>query len=71
MFKISGKLTSGGIRFSLASKNIETFITPNPKVMGKSRGKVDQFIWSEFIRVRDEIKESFSNFYIKEIKPKL
>ncbi len=31
----------------------------------------EEFIWSEFIRVRDEIKESFYEFYIKEIKPKL
>ena len=31
----------------------------------------DEFIWSEFIRVRDEIKESFYDLYIKEIKPKL
>ena len=29
----------------------------------------DEFIWSEFIRVRDEIKEDFYAFYTKEIKP--
>ena len=29
----------------------------------------DEFIWSEFIRVRDEIKEGFYAFYTKEIKP--
>ena len=29
----------------------------------------DEFIWSEFIRVRDEIKESFYKFYIEQIKP--
>ena len=29
----------------------------------------DEFIWSEFIRVRDEIKEQFYNLYITEIKP--
>ncbi|MFB6342243.1 arsenate reductase ArsC [Saccharicrinis sp. FJH62] len=29
----------------------------------------DEFIWSEFIRVRDEIKEAFYNLYINEIKP--
>jgi arsenate reductase (thioredoxin) len=31
----------------------------------------DEFIWSEFIRVRDEIKETFSKFYNDEIKPQL
>ncbi len=31
----------------------------------------DDFIWSEFIRVRDEIKNGFYQFYEKEIKPKL
>ncbi|MDA3816361.1 MAG: arsenate reductase ArsC [Prolixibacteraceae bacterium] len=31
----------------------------------------DEFIWSEFIRVRDEIKETFSKFYNEEIKPQL
>lgn len=29
----------------------------------------DEFIWSEFIRVRDEIKEHFYELYIEEIKP--
>jgi arsenate reductase len=28
----------------------------------------DEFIWSEFRRVRDEIKEGFYNFYIENIK---
>jgi arsenate reductase len=28
----------------------------------------DDFIWSEFVRVRDEIKEGFYNFYLSEIK---
>ncbi len=28
----------------------------------------DEFIWSEFIRVRDEIKEGFWKFYIENIK---
>lgn len=28
----------------------------------------DEFIWSEFIRVRDEIKEGFCKFYVEEIK---
>lgn len=28
----------------------------------------DEFIWSEFVRVRDEIKESFNKFYIEKIK---
>ncbi len=31
----------------------------------------DEFIWSEFRRVRDEIKEAFYGFYIKQIKPYL
>ena len=31
----------------------------------------DEFILSEFRRVRDEIRESFHQFYLKEIKPKL
>ncbi|WP_367221308.1 arsenate reductase ArsC [Marinilabilia sp.] len=28
----------------------------------------DDFIWSEFIRVRDEIKDSFYNFYQENLK---
>ncbi|MBC8006216.1 MAG: arsenate reductase ArsC [Verrucomicrobia bacterium] len=28
----------------------------------------DEFIWSEFIRVRDEIREGFWNFYQKNIR---
>jgi len=28
----------------------------------------DEFIWSEFIRVRDEIKEAFTEFYLKNLK---
>jgi arsenate reductase len=31
----------------------------------------DEFVWNEFIRVRDEIKDSFSKFYNEEIKPQL
>lgn len=31
----------------------------------------DEFIWSEFIRVRDEIKEGFWKLYVQEIKPQL
>ncbi|NDP20455.1 MAG: arsenate reductase ArsC [Paludibacter sp.] len=31
----------------------------------------EQFIWSEFIRVRDEIKEGFYKFYVEQIKPQL
>lgn len=31
----------------------------------------DEFIWSEFIRVRDEIKETFHKFYKEEIEPQL
>ena len=27
----------------------------------------DEFIWSEYIRVRDEIKEAFYRFYVEEI----
>ena len=30
----------------------------------------EEFIWSEFIRVRDEIKEGFWKFYVEEIKNK-
>jgi len=30
----------------------------------------EEFIWSEFIRVRNEIKEQFYQFYLDEIKPK-
>ena len=31
----------------------------------------DEFIWSEFIRVRDEIKRGFYKFYVEQIKPQL
>lgn len=31
----------------------------------------DEFIWSEFIRARDEIKEAFLNFYAEDILPQL
>lgn len=31
----------------------------------------DDFIWSEFIRVRDEIKAGFWKFYVEQIKPQL
>jgi arsenate reductase len=31
----------------------------------------EDFIWSEFVRVRNEIKEAFHKFYIEQIKPKL
>lgn len=31
----------------------------------------DEFIWSEFLRVRDEIKVGFYKFYIEQIKPEL
>lgn len=31
----------------------------------------DEFIWSEFIRVRNEIKETFQKFYKEEIEPQL
>lgn len=30
----------------------------------------DDFIWSEFLRVRDEIKEGFYKFYVENIKGK-
>ncbi len=30
----------------------------------------DEFIWSEFLRVRDEIKNSFQKFYSENIQPK-
>lgn len=30
----------------------------------------DEFIWSEFLRVRDEIKEGFYKFYVENIKGK-
>jgi arsenate reductase len=36
------------------------------KVTGKN-----EFIWSEFRRVRDEIKEKFNELYTKQIKPQL
>ena len=29
----------------------------------------DEFIWSEFIRVRNEIKDGFYKFYVEQIKP--
>ncbi|MFC2137438.1 arsenate reductase ArsC [Bacteroidota bacterium] len=29
------------------------------------------YIWSEFIRVREEIKKAFYNLYIKQIKPNI
>ena len=29
----------------------------------------DEFIWSEFRRVRDEIKKEFENFYLKNLNP--
>ena len=28
----------------------------------------EEFIWSEFVRVRDEIKSAFKEFYIKNVK---
>lgn len=28
----------------------------------------EEFIWSEFIRVRDQIKEAFTEFYLKNLK---
>lgn len=28
----------------------------------------EEFIWSEFIRVRDEIKKAFCSFYVEQIK---
>jgi len=31
----------------------------------------EEFIWSEFIRVRDEIKEGFYTFYTEQLKPEL
>jgi arsenate reductase len=31
----------------------------------------EEFIWGEFIRVRNEIKEGFWKFYIETIKPQL
>ena len=31
----------------------------------------EEFIWSEFIRVREEIKEGFYKFYAEQIKPRL
>jgi arsenate reductase len=31
----------------------------------------EEFIWSEFNRVRDEIKDGFWKFYIEQIKPQL
>jgi len=31
----------------------------------------EEFIWSEFIRVRDEIKEGFCKLYVEQIKPQL
>lgn len=31
----------------------------------------DEHIWSEFRRVRDEIKEGFYKFYVEQIKPQL
>jgi len=31
----------------------------------------EEFIWSEYIRVRDQIKEKFYNFYLEQIKPQL
>lgn len=31
----------------------------------------DEYIWGEFIRVRDEIKEAFYKFYKDEIEPQL
>lgn len=31
----------------------------------------DEFIWSEFVRVRDEIKEKFYRFYVEQVKPQL
>ena len=31
----------------------------------------DEFIWSEFIRVRDEIKKGFYKFYTEQIKPQV
>lgn len=31
----------------------------------------EDFIWSEFIRVRDEIKERFYKLYVEDIKPQM
>ena len=31
----------------------------------------DEFVWSEYIRVRDEIREAFYKLYSEEIKPRL
>lgn len=31
----------------------------------------DEFIWSEFIRVRDAIKDEFMKLYVEQIKPQL
>ena len=31
----------------------------------------EDFIWSEFIRVRDQIKEGFYRLYVEQIKPQL
>lgn len=31
----------------------------------------DEFVWSEFLRVRDEIKAAFHKLYQEEIKPQL
>ncbi|MDP4210164.1 MAG: arsenate reductase ArsC [Bacteroidota bacterium] len=31
----------------------------------------DEFIWSEFIRVRDEIKTEFYKLYVEQIEPQL
>lgn len=31
----------------------------------------DEFIWSEFVRVRDEIKSGFYKLYLEKIKPEL
>ena len=31
----------------------------------------EEYIWSEFIRVREEIKEGFYKFYAEQIKPRL
>ena len=31
----------------------------------------EEFIWSEFIRVRNQIKEGFYKFYVEQIKPQL
>ena len=31
----------------------------------------DEFVWSEYIRVRDEIKEAFRKLYIEDLKPQL